>query len=113
MTKEKPMVGAVEIVIYQANEGVSEAQAILLAKSVNNFISSQQGFISRTMSMSEDKKWIDVVFWESLHHAKKASGKAMESEQTAGFFQIINHETMQIVHGEIVFEMNNPINHGV
>ena len=95
----------VEIVVYQVKEGVSESEAIGKAQSVNDFVSSQDGFISRTMSKTVDGKWVDVIFWESLEKAEKANEKAMQSTVPAAFFEIIDEKTMTFIHAEKVFSL--------
>ena len=98
-------VGAAEIVIYQAKEGGSESEAISKAQSVNDFASSQDGFISRIMSETADGNWVDIIFWESLEKAKKAHEKAMQSTAPAAFFEIIDEQTMTFLHAEKVFSL--------
>ena len=50
--KNRHKVGTVEIVIFRFKEALSDAEAKKLAGSVNDFIRSQPGFISRTTNGS-------------------------------------------------------------
>lgn len=98
-------ISAVEVVIYKSKEGVTKEQALKAAKSVNKFISSQKGFVSRTFSETEDSRWIDVLFWESLEDAQNANNIAMKSAVPLKFFETIDEKSMIFLHGKKVFEL--------
>ena len=98
-------VTAVEIVIFSFKENYSDQQASEMAGTVNEFISKQSGFISRTTSKLGENRWIDIVYWESMQEAKDASEEAMKSETCGVFFSSINQESMQFMHGETFIEI--------
>lgn len=95
----------VEVVIYKAKEGVSYETALEKAKSVNEFVSQQDGFISRKMSVTKDQQWVDIVYWESLEQAEKATEAAMQAEAAGEYFQIIDEESITFLHGKHVFDL--------
>ena len=103
--EKKKNVKAVEIVIFSFKEKYSDQPASEKAMLVNDFISNQSGFISRTTSKLDGDKWIDIVYWESMQEAKDANGAAMKCEPCGAFFNSINQEPMQFMHGETFVEI--------
>lgn len=105
MEANQQAAGAVEVVIYQAKEGISQEEALEKAQSVNSFVKAQKGFISRNMSATADGKWVDVIFWESLEDAEKATEQAMSAALPSEYFTIIDENTMQFVHAKTAFSI--------
>ena len=99
-------VETIELVIYTVKEGISEKDALQAAASVNDFIKSQPGFISRKLSLSNEGKWVDIIYWESLEAAQVANERAMKSTVTAPFFEIIAQKDMQFYHLAPKLEIN-------
>jgi hypothetical protein len=59
----------------------------------------QPGFISRDLSHNaEQDKWIEVVYWASLHDAEAAAKVPEGSEQCAPMFALIYMESALFLH---------------
>lgn len=71
----------VEIVRFQLNEGVSEDAFVKAAEASNAFATKQAGFISRSLSKTEDGEWVDHIVWASMDDAA-AAGKAFPGDPT-------------------------------
>jgi len=61
---------------------------------------ASRGFISRDLSYSaEQDKWIEVVYWASLHDAEAAAKASESSEQCAPMFALIDMQSALYLHG--------------
>lgn len=89
-----------ELVIFQLNDGVTKEEALKAAETVNEFVKEQEGFISRSLAISEEGVWMDFVKWENLTDAKAASEKAMTSPKCTDFFSMIDESTTKFMHLE-------------
>ncbi len=64
----------IEVVTFQAKEGVSETQLLELSNAFGEALKREvKGFIKRTLTKhcTEDK-WVELVWWESMNDAKAA-----------------------------------------
>lgn len=96
----------IELVLYKSQEGVSEREATEAARSVNQFVSRQPGFISRTLYRTEAAVQIDLIYWRSLKEAKEANQAAMQSEVAGKFFATIDQQSIQFMHAEELFSFS-------
>jgi hypothetical protein len=100
MTTTKLADRVLELVVCRLKRGVSREQLMSTVDAVSEWAKQQPGFISRELSYSEaDDKWIDVVWWRSLHDAEAAAEAAMSSESCAPMFALIDMEDMLFLHG--------------
>ena len=91
----------VELAIFKVKEGVSRDELLETADAVSEWAKRQPGFISRDLTYSpESDTWIDVVWWDSMDAAHKASEVAMTSDSCAPMFSLIDLEGTQMIHGE-------------
>lgn len=107
MTQQHQTAGAVEITTFQLNPGVSTTDFILSARQMqNDFLQKQEGFIKRTLTLSGDSLWTDIVFWVN----KESHNKAMlNAEKTASIFPFMekinfNSVKMNLTHPVIIEE---------
>ena len=97
------MKNALEIAIYKTNDGVSDADFIKTGVEMEaNFAKKQKGFIKRTFAKSEIGEWVDVIYWETMDDAMKASEVAMKSPVCAPMFGIIDPTSVKMHHFEIL-----------
>ncbi|WP_299801204.1 hypothetical protein [uncultured Maribacter sp.] len=102
MTKKATIV---ETVLFKPTEGINRKEVENQMSELNEFISKQDGFISRKTAVSEDGQFLDLVFWSDLECATTASEKAMENPKTLKAFQVIDEKTMTFKHFSIFNEI--------
>lgn len=62
-----------DLITYKLASGVTKAQLIEVAqKVVDGWKKKQPGFVSWEIAHDEDGHYMDIVFWETLDHAKHA-----------------------------------------
>jgi len=91
----------IEMVLWNAAEGYELEEAQKLITQLNDFVSEQPGFLTRTTAVAEDGRFLDIVYWTDLEAATTASEKAMKNEQLLPIFQSIDEQTMQFQHFKI------------
>ena len=95
-----------EVATYDFKTGISEAEALLYAQSVNEFLRSNPGFVQRTCSRTADGKWIDVILWESMAVAKAAAEKAAQTEVCLTFFSKMEEKTSTYLLAQEQFKIS-------
>ena len=98
-------VNAIELVLFKFKAGTSEEKAIAAARSVNDFVLSQKGFISRKFAKTDDGRFVDLVYWRDMESAQNASKAAMEVPSNQAFFSLIEEREMVFLHATPVFEL--------
>ena len=97
------MKNALEVAIYKIKSDVSDADFIKAATSMEeHFAKKQKGFIKRTFAKSESSEWVDVIYWETMNDALKASEAAMKSTFCAPMFGMLNEASVKMFHFEIL-----------
>ncbi|MCE9501753.1 MAG: hypothetical protein K8R21_14825 [Leptospira sp.] len=75
---------------FELVESASEEQLLEASGSLHReFLSSQKGFIRRELLHLQDRKWVDLVYWEDDASAKKAMESAMNSEICYKYFHLM------------------------
>lgn len=91
MTMEQQTTGMVEITTFKLNLGITEKDFEQSARSMQkDFLEKQNGFIKRTLTVSEDSTWTDVVFWIDRQSAEKTMKIAETSELVLPFMEKID-----------------------
>src|SRR5262245_56506600 len=94
-----------ELVVFKLKSGVTREQLLRTVDAVSEWAKQQPGFISRDLSYAgADDRWIEVVWWRTLHDAETAAEAAMSSESCAPMFALIDMDQMQFLHGVPVVE---------
>jgi hypothetical protein len=97
MTMEQQTSGMVEITTFKLNQGVTpkdfEQSARLMQR---DFLEKQNGFIKRTLTVSEDSTWTDVVFWKDRQSAEKTMKIAETSELVLPFMEKIDFNSVKM-----------------
>jgi len=94
-----------ELVVFKLASGVSREQFLGTVDAVSSWISQQPGFLSRELCHDpEGDRWIEVVWWSTLHDAKAAAERAMTSESCAPMFGSIDMESTLMLHGVLAAE---------
>lgn len=92
-----------EIVIYKLKDGaVASAFKAEAAMMEESFAVKQKGFVSRVFGQSEGGDWVDVITWETMADALKASEAAMASPVCAPMFGMLDEASVKMHHFTIV-----------
>lgn len=93
----------VEIATAKVKDGVTKDQLLATVDAVSSWVKEQPGFISRDLTYSADADiWIDVIWWESLDAANAAAEIAMTSPACQPMFELLDMQSVQMLHGERV-----------
>lgn len=86
-----------EIADAHVKEGISEEQFLELSKKMHDeFLSEQEGFISRYLWKGEEGKHGAVLKWESMDHAMKAMSKAMSYPSVINFASVFTEGSYSV-----------------
>jgi hypothetical protein len=97
MKIEQQTVGMVEITTFKLNQGVSTKDFEKSARSMQkDFLEKQNGFIKRTLTVSEDSIWTDIVFWQDKHNVEEAMKVAETSEYVLPFMEKIDFNSVEM-----------------
>jgi hypothetical protein len=89
-----------ELVVFRVKDDVTREQLLGTVDAVSEWARQQPGFISRELAFAADKdKWIEVVWWKSLHDAEAAAAAAESSTSCAPMFALIDTDAMLFLHG--------------
>ena len=89
-----------ELVVFRLRKGSSREELLGTVDAVSAWIAQQPGFVAR--SLVEDReggRWIDVVWWRSVEEAQAAAERALSSESCAPMFELIDMDSMLMLHG--------------
>jgi hypothetical protein len=88
-----------EIVIYRLNDGVTDSVFLKAGEAMEqNFAGKQQGFVSRIFGKSQEGEWVDVITWQTMNDALKASEAAMKSPVCAPMFEMLDGPSVKMHH---------------
>jgi hypothetical protein len=92
-----------EIVIYRLNDGVTDSAFHQAGEAMEqNFARKQQGFVSRVFGKSHEGEWVDVITWQTMNDALKASEAAMKSPVCAPMFGMLDGPSVKMHHFTIM-----------
>lgn len=89
---------AVEVVLFKPAEGVSEAQILETAKALQQAVVNMPGYIDRQLLKDAQGQWVDIVWWESMEQALKASDAIMQDERVMPHLGVFEHGDMIVRH---------------
>lgn len=97
MKTEFKATGMVEVTTFRLNEGVKptdfEKAALAMQKA---FLEKQKGFIKRTLCVSQDSLWTDIVHWQDQQSFENVSGLAEKSELVLPFIEKIDFTSVKM-----------------
>ncbi|MEO0383789.1 MAG: hypothetical protein AAF234_09590 [Pseudomonadota bacterium] len=96
----------IETVTFKLNEGVSREQFSASAQSMNDFVTTRPGFISRRLSCGEDGAWIEHIEWETMEAAQGAAAAIGSVESNRPFLSAIDGSTVKMHHTELEVSVN-------
>jgi heme-degrading monooxygenase HmoA len=92
----------IESVTFELVEGTREEVFVSAVARSNKFLESCPGFLGRKVSKSRDaKRWLDLVYWESMDRALAAAARFNASPDTAAFNGLLKTGTVAMAHFEV------------
>ena len=80
----------IEFATFTLAEGVDESTLIAAADALQrDFFSHQKGFIRRDLVQVAERKWADVVYWESRDSVEQAMQVAPSNPAALQYFQLM------------------------
>lgn len=96
-TMEQKKTGMVEITTFKLNQGVTAKDFEKSARAMQKgFLEKQNGFIKRTLTVSEDSIWTDVVSWKDQQSAEKTMKIAETSKLVLPFMEKIDFNSVKM-----------------
>ncbi|BFM09933.1 hypothetical protein R50072_00860 [Simiduia litorea] len=96
------MSNVIEIVQFQTKKGVQSTDFIRAAEPIGSWVMAQPGFLYRSLSQDEQGVWRDVVYWNSMDDAKKASEAFMREHGQSDFMTMIETSSVEMNHSCVV-----------
>jgi hypothetical protein len=87
----------VEITTFKLNQGVTISDFEQVARTMQkDFLEKQNGFVKRTLTVSQDSIWTDIVFWQDKHNVEEAMKVAETSEYVLPFMEKIDFNSVKM-----------------
>lgn len=94
---DKKTVGLVELTTFKLNKGISGTDFVKSAEQMqSDFLEKQNGFISRTLTVSGDTLWTDIVYWENPESQTKAMQIAEKTPEIMPFMGKIDFNSVRM-----------------
>lgn len=90
------------MVMFKLKQGVPVKQGKEAMEALGEYVKTQPGFVSRKVSLSKEDEFLDLVYWTDLDSAHLAAEKVMKDETLSKHFSVIDQETMQFKHFELI-----------
>ena len=87
---------AIEIVIFNLLSDVASEDFQAAVDETTTILETQAGFISRTVGQSEGGEWLDILYWDSVADAKKASTVFQTEEAGKRFSAYLDLQTIKV-----------------
>ncbi len=89
--------GMVEITQFRLAPGVAADDFAQAASSMQSlFLEKQHGYLTRTLTVSADSLWTDIVYWENQQQAERAMQQAEQSDLVLPFMEKIDVNTVRM-----------------
>lgn len=96
-TVNEKKTGTVEITTFKLNQGIAVKDFEQSARAFQkDFLEKQNGFIKRTLTVSQDSVWTDVVFWQNQQSAEKSMKLSETSELVLPFIEKIDLNSVKM-----------------
>jgi hypothetical protein len=78
-----------QVVISTAKPGVTEAEIVKVANGIMPQLRKSPGFVHREIRKTDDGKWVDCLWWESLEAGEKIGAAIHVSPEGQAMFAIL------------------------
>ncbi|NQZ76236.1 MAG: hypothetical protein HRT61_09010 [Ekhidna sp.] len=99
---QTPVNSTLEVVTFQLKSGISKEEAVQKLSQLNEIVRAYPGFIERSFAVNEEGQWTDIVLWTSKSAALGAAKDVATNHKAAAVFEIIDEESIQMNHYEII-----------
>jgi hypothetical protein len=89
---------AVEIVHFKTKAGTNEQEFLKASADMMQELGKLSGFIDRELLKGENDQWIDLVHWENMEYALKATDDVMKLPLCLAYFGFIDDTSFQMMH---------------
>src|ERR1700730_14713894 len=96
---------AIEVVIFHVQPTVTRADFLAAVAETTALLKTQDGFISRTVSLAESGEWLDILSWESIEAAKAATAVFQTDPAGKRFSGYLDIQHIQVFYTESVVEV--------
>lgn len=97
METQKPTANLIELTTFKLNKGISNDDFVKSATQMQkDFLEQQKGFIKRTLTVSGDTLWTDIVYWENPESHRNAMQIAEKSEKVMPFMTKIDFSSVKM-----------------
>ena len=100
-----------EIVTWESNESVSDADMIEAVNQMVKDLSLLNGFLNQTLYKNNDNQWVDIYYWETETDAINSNEAMANKESFNKLIQLIKPNSVSIEimsplqsSGEILFK---------
>ena len=89
----------VEVAQFKLVTGVNDGEFLGEAERVQkNFLEKQPGYIDRELLKGDDGQWADILHWNSIEEAQKASEMLLKEPAAQGFIRKIDPTSISMLH---------------
>lgn len=88
----------IEVSVYQLNADIEEADFLETSEQVSEVFRKHVGFQHRDLMRSNDKQWVDMIYWENETTAKASEEALYASPVINTLMSMLNTETMVFTH---------------
>lgn len=103
------MTTAIEMVSYKIAAGTADEKVEKAQQQINDFCMQQPGFIYRSVSKNDDQKWFDIVYWQNMDAAMKASEAFEQSPVCKDVMEIVAEDSVTMTHMNVNTEIMGAI----
>lgn len=95
---------AIELVSYRLTQDVEPTKLEKINQQVNDFLYAQEGFCYRSMSQDETGTYYDIVYWQTMAHAKQAADAFMQNPACQELMAICDMKSVKMTHMNVLSE---------
>lgn len=93
----------IECFVYSLADGqTAENLRQAVEETQNQLVKNQDGFLDRRLVQLEDRRFLEMIRWQSREHMEKAFEVIMNSPVAGQLMQAIEESSMMPLHGELV-----------
>ena len=92
------MSDTIELVTFKTIPGVTPADLVAAAEPIGAWARAQPGFRYRSLSVDGNEQWRDIIYWDSMDNARRASEQFMDVHGDSAFLALIDAESVVMNH---------------
>lgn len=105
-TKTNTSSTIIEMVTFKLNPTIDGSSFLSKGAVVCDWMKKQPGFLYRSLVQDTDnERWIDIVYWDSLPNAKRAQESFMTNTENQSWVSMIDPSSVKMQHHGVVSEV--------